>query len=101
MGDQREKEVISDYWDAISGEKQTGEGSSYPVESAERAETAPHKSKAQKSTSKDKQDLETNTCQEITLDGDSKIKQRRRSERIKNKMSKIFSAVYHTHYFFI
>lgn len=40
MGDQREKEVISGYWSATSGEKQTGEGSSYPVEATEHEETA-------------------------------------------------------------
>ncbi|KAM6104739.1 LOW QUALITY PROTEIN: ankyrin repeat domain-containing protein 31 [Pterocles gutturalis] len=41
VGDQqREKEVISDYWGATSSEKQTGEGSSYSVEAAACAETA-------------------------------------------------------------
>ncbi|XP_037229003.1 ankyrin repeat domain-containing protein 31 isoform X3 [Falco rusticolus] len=39
VGDQQgEKEVISDYWDATSSEKQTGEGSSYSVEAAASAE---------------------------------------------------------------
>lgn len=42
MGDQqREKEVISDYWGATSSEKQTGEGSSHSVEAVACAETAP------------------------------------------------------------
>ncbi|KAK4816534.1 hypothetical protein QYF61_017735 [Mycteria americana] len=43
-------------------------------------------SKIQKSASKDKQDLETNICQEITLNKDRKAKQRRRSKRIENKL---------------
>ncbi|XP_075582548.1 ankyrin repeat domain-containing protein 31 [Pelecanus crispus] len=131
-GQQREKEVISDYWAATSGDKQTGEGSSHSVEAAACAETAQttsrkamqlretsrkgrdhvsshHKileetqqrmshsgsttrnkakdfDKIQKSTSKDKQDLETNICQEITLNEDRKAKQRRRSKRIENKL---------------
>ncbi|XP_075382862.1 ankyrin repeat domain-containing protein 31 [Mycteria americana] len=42
--------------------------------------------KIQKSASKDKQDLETNICQEITLNKDRKAKQRRRSKRIENKL---------------
>ncbi|XP_063175652.1 ankyrin repeat domain-containing protein 31 [Chroicocephalus ridibundus] len=41
--------------------------------------------KIQKSTSKDKQNLETNTCQEITVKEDRKVEQRRRSKRIENK----------------
>lgn len=41
VGDQqREKEVISDYWGATSSENQTGEGSSHSVEAAACAETA-------------------------------------------------------------
>nr|XP_009934728.1 PREDICTED: putative ankyrin repeat domain-containing protein 31 [Opisthocomus hoazin] len=133
VGDQqREKEVISDYWGATSGEKQSGERSSHSVKAAACAETAQttsrramqlretssrkcrdhvsshHKiledtqqmmshsgkttrnkakdsDKFQKSTSKDKQDLETNICQERSLDEDRKTEQRRRSKRIKNK----------------
>ncbi|XP_010282262.1 PREDICTED: putative ankyrin repeat domain-containing protein 31, partial [Phaethon lepturus] len=42
--------------------------------------------KIQKSTSKDKQDLETNLCQEITLNKDRKAQQTRRSKRIKNRL---------------
>ncbi|XP_009463757.1 PREDICTED: putative ankyrin repeat domain-containing protein 31, partial [Nipponia nippon] len=123
VGDQqREKEVISDYWGASSSEKQTGEGSSHSVEAAARAEIAQTTSrngrdhvsshcqileetqqrmchsgsttrnkakdfdKIQKSTSKDKQDLETNICQEINLNEDGKAKQRRRSKRTENKL---------------
>ncbi|KAM6036905.1 ankyrin repeat domain-containing protein 31 [Theristicus caerulescens] len=122
VGDQqREKEVISDYWGATSSEKQTGEGNSHSVEVAARAEiaqTTPRncrdhvsshhqileetqqrmshngstRNKAkdfgeiQKSTSKDKQDLETNICQEINLNEDGKAKQRRRSKRTENKL---------------
>ncbi|XP_074668137.1 ankyrin repeat domain-containing protein 31 [Strix aluco] len=41
--------------------------------------------KIQKSTSKDKQDLEINICQKITLNEVRKAEQRRRSMRIKNK----------------
>ncbi|XP_074022434.1 ankyrin repeat domain-containing protein 31 [Numenius arquata] len=41
--------------------------------------------KIQKSTSKDKQDLETNIRQEVTLNEDRKVDQRRRSKRIENK----------------
>jgi len=41
VGDQqREKEVISDYWGATSGEKQSGERSSHSVKAAACAETA-------------------------------------------------------------
>ncbi|XP_064903406.1 ankyrin repeat domain-containing protein 31 isoform X2 [Columba livia] len=114
-GHQKEKEVISGYWGATSSEKQTGEGSSYSVEAATCTETAPttisshcqtlakiqqrmcHSGSArnkakdldkiQKSASKDKQDLETNICQEITLNKDRKAEQRR-SRRIKNKLRK-------------
>ncbi|KAM6033315.1 ankyrin repeat domain-containing protein 31 [Chlamydotis macqueenii] len=42
--------------------------------------------KIQKSASEDKQDLETNICQEINLNEDRKAEQRRRSKRIKNKL---------------
>ncbi|XP_068279471.1 ankyrin repeat domain-containing protein 31 [Nyctibius grandis] len=133
VGDQqREKEVISDYWVATSSEKQTVEGISHSVEAAACAETAQTTRKAmqlretasrkcgdhisshrqtlaetqqrmshsgsttrnkpkdfdkiQKSTSKDKQDLETNICQEVTLNEDGKAEQRRRSKRIENKL---------------
>ncbi|KAM6230010.1 ankyrin repeat domain-containing protein 31 [Porphyrio hochstetteri] len=41
-------------------------------------------SETEKSTSKDKQDLETNICQEVSPDEDSKCK--RRSKRIENKL---------------
>ncbi|XP_009882606.1 PREDICTED: putative ankyrin repeat domain-containing protein 31 [Charadrius vociferus] len=133
VGDQqREKEIISDYWGATSSEKQTGEGSLHSVEAAACAETAPTTSrtvmqlretssrkcrdhvsrqrqileetqqrmshsgittrskakafsKIQKSTSKDKQDLETNICQKVTLNKDRKAEQRRRSKRLENK----------------
>lgn len=39
-GEQRETEEISDYLDATSNEKQTGEGHAYSVELAACAETA-------------------------------------------------------------
>ncbi|XP_065512481.1 ankyrin repeat domain-containing protein 31 [Caloenas nicobarica] len=110
-GQQKEKEVISDYWDATSNEKQTGEGSSYSVEAAACTETAPttisshcqtleeiqqrmcHSGSARNKAkdfdkiqkSKDKQDLETNICQEVTLNEDRKAEQRR-SKRIENKL---------------
>ncbi|KAM9250398.1 LOW QUALITY PROTEIN: ankyrin repeat domain-containing protein 31 [Cariama cristata] len=138
VGDQqREKEVISDYWGATSSEKKSEEGSSHSVEAVACAETAqttsrkviqlretfsrkcrdhvsshhqileetPQRmshsgsttrskakdlrslvSKMQTSTSKDKQDLETNIHQEITLNEDREAKQRRRSKRIENKL---------------
>ncbi|XP_026722281.1 putative ankyrin repeat domain-containing protein 31 [Athene cunicularia] len=128
---QREKEVIPDYWDAIPSEKQTSEGSSHSVESAACAYTAQTTSrkvmqlretsrkhrdlvsshcqileetqqrmshsgrttgskakdfdKIQKSTSKDKQDLEINICQKINLNEVRKAQQRRRSMRIKTR----------------
>lgn len=46
-------------------------------------------SEIQESTSENKQDLETNIYQEITLNEDCEVKQRRRSKRIKNKLSKM------------
>ncbi|XP_009951856.1 PREDICTED: putative ankyrin repeat domain-containing protein 31 [Leptosomus discolor] len=42
--------------------------------------------KIQKSTSKDKQDLETSVCQDVALNENTKAKQRRRSKRIENKL---------------
>ncbi|XP_071437638.1 ankyrin repeat domain-containing protein 31 [Pithys albifrons albifrons] len=82
---QREKEVISDYWDATSSEKQTGERHSHLVEPATSAETAHTKSsQIQKSASKDKQDLETRKRREIILNEYTEAKQRR-SQRINNK----------------
>ncbi|OPJ90475.1 hypothetical protein AV530_008663 [Patagioenas fasciata monilis] len=67
-GHQKEKEVISGYWTLTSSGKQTGERSSYSVEAAAY-----------------KQDLETNICQEITLNEARKAEQRR-SRRIENKL---------------
>ncbi|XP_030323322.1 ankyrin repeat domain-containing protein 31 [Calypte anna] len=127
-GQQREKEVIADYWDAISSEIPTGEGSSCSAEAAAHVETAlttlretsPKKcrddvsshqytleqtqqsmshsgittrsrakdfDKIQKSTSKDKQNVETNICQETTLDKDTKPEQRR-SMRIQTRQGR-------------
>ncbi|XP_029814891.1 ankyrin repeat domain-containing protein 31 isoform X1 [Manacus vitellinus] len=81
---QREKEVIPDYWDATSSKKQTGEGHSHSVELTACAETAQTiSSKIQKSTSKDKQNLETRIWQEIILDEYTEAN--RRSKRIDNK----------------
>ncbi|XP_027491035.1 putative ankyrin repeat domain-containing protein 31 isoform X14 [Corapipo altera] len=81
---QREKEVIPDYWDATSSEKQTGEGHSHSVELTACAETAQTiSSKIQESTSKDKQNLETRIWQEIILNEYTEVN--RRSKRIDNK----------------
>ncbi|XP_032532650.1 ankyrin repeat domain-containing protein 31 isoform X8 [Chiroxiphia lanceolata] len=81
---QREKEVIPDYWDATSSKKQTGEGHSHSVELIACAETAQTiSSKIQKSTSKDKQNLETRIWQEIILNEYTEAN--RRSKRIDNK----------------
>ncbi|XP_014820326.1 PREDICTED: putative ankyrin repeat domain-containing protein 31 [Calidris pugnax] len=132
VGQQREKEAISDYCIATSSEKQTEEARSHSVEAAACAETAQTRSrtamqlretpsrkcrdhvsshcqildetqqakshsgittgnkakdfdKIQKSTSKDKKNLETNICQEVTLNENRKVDQRRRSKRIENK----------------
>ncbi|XP_039423454.1 ankyrin repeat domain-containing protein 31 isoform X1 [Corvus cornix cornix] len=85
-GQQGEKEVISVYLDATFSEKQTGEGHSHSVKSAACVETAQTtSSKIQKSTSEDKQDLETIIWQEIILNEYAEAKQRRRSKRIDNK----------------
>ncbi|XP_027491020.1 putative ankyrin repeat domain-containing protein 31 isoform X3 [Corapipo altera] len=82
--EQREKEVIPDYWDATSSEKQTGEGHSHSVELTACAETAQTiSSKIQESTSKDKQNLETRIWQEIILNEYTEVN--RRSKRIDNK----------------
>ncbi|XP_050184734.1 ankyrin repeat domain-containing protein 31 isoform X2 [Myiozetetes cayanensis] len=82
---QREKEVIPDYWDATSSKKQTVEGHSHSVELTACAETAPTiSSKIQKSTSKDKQNLETRMWQEIILNEFTEANQRK-SKRIDNK----------------
>ncbi|XP_017663748.1 PREDICTED: putative ankyrin repeat domain-containing protein 31 isoform X6 [Lepidothrix coronata] len=81
---QREKEVIPDYWDATSNKKQTGEGHSHSVELTACAETAQTiSSKIQKSTSKDKENLETRIWQEIILNEYTEAN--RRSKRIDNK----------------
>lgn len=58
-------------------------------------------SKIQKPASKGKEDLETNMYQEITTNEDKNAEVIRRSKRIKDKMSKIFSHTYQTGYFFI
>lgn len=58
-------------------------------------------SKIQKPASKDKEDLETNMYQEITPNEDKNAEEIRRSKRIKDKRSKIFSHTYQTGYFFI
>ncbi|KAM7025824.1 ankyrin repeat domain-containing protein 31 isoform 2-T2 [Acridotheres tristis] len=82
-GQQAEKEVISHYLDATFSERQTGELHSYSVEPAVCAETAQTtSSKIQKSTSKDKQDLEAIIWQEIILNEYAEANQRRRSKRI-------------------
>ncbi|XP_017663744.1 PREDICTED: putative ankyrin repeat domain-containing protein 31 isoform X2 [Lepidothrix coronata] len=82
--EQREKEVIPDYWDATSNKKQTGEGHSHSVELTACAETAQTiSSKIQKSTSKDKENLETRIWQEIILNEYTEAN--RRSKRIDNK----------------
>ncbi|XP_064357040.1 ankyrin repeat domain-containing protein 31-like [Dromaius novaehollandiae] len=133
VGDQqREKEVISDYWSANLHEKPAGEGSSVETDvCAETTKATSRKAmqlrgtfskkcrdlvsscgqmlqetrqrishngnktrnkakdfeKIQKSTSKDKQDLETNVCQGLmTLNGNRKAEQTRRSKRIKKKI---------------
>ncbi|XP_033376199.1 ankyrin repeat domain-containing protein 31 isoform X3 [Parus major] len=85
-GQQREKEVISDFLDATFSEKQTSEGHSCTVEPAACAEPAQTiSSKNQKSTSEDKRDLETIIWQEIILSEFAEANQRRRSKRIDNK----------------
>ncbi|XP_068783564.1 ankyrin repeat domain-containing protein 31-like [Struthio camelus] len=132
VGDQqREKEVISDYWRATLHENSTEEGSSRSLETDLCAETTKATSrramqirgtssrkrrdhvsschqilqetqqrishngnttrnkakdfeKIQKSTSKDKQDLETNICQR--MNGNRTAEQTRRSKRIKKKI---------------
>ncbi|XP_053859385.1 ankyrin repeat domain-containing protein 31 isoform X1 [Vidua macroura] len=85
-GQQREEEVMSDYLDATFSEKQIGEGHSCSVEPAACAETAQTtSSKIHKSTSEDKQDLETIIWQEIILNEYAEANQRRRSKRIDNK----------------
>ncbi|XP_027527351.1 putative ankyrin repeat domain-containing protein 31 isoform X11 [Neopelma chrysocephalum] len=81
---QREKEVIPDYWDTTSSKKQTSEEHSRSMELAACAETAQTiSSKIQKSTSKDKQNLETRIWQEIILSEYTEAN--RRSKRIDNK----------------
>ncbi|XP_065520156.1 ankyrin repeat domain-containing protein 31 [Lathamus discolor] len=93
VGDQqREKEVTSNNWGAACSEKQTVQGIAHLVNAPACAEAAQTTSKKamheiHESTSEDKQDLETNIHQEITPNEDSKVKQRRRSKRIKNKLS--------------
>ncbi|XP_023799204.1 putative ankyrin repeat domain-containing protein 31 isoform X5 [Cyanistes caeruleus] len=85
-GQQKEKEVISDYLDATFSEKQTSEGHSCSVEPAACAEPAQTiSSKIQKSTSEDKQDLETIIWHELILNEFAEANQRRRSKRIDNK----------------
>ncbi|XP_027527342.1 putative ankyrin repeat domain-containing protein 31 isoform X3 [Neopelma chrysocephalum] len=82
--EQREKEVIPDYWDTTSSKKQTSEEHSRSMELAACAETAQTiSSKIQKSTSKDKQNLETRIWQEIILSEYTEAN--RRSKRIDNK----------------
>ncbi|XP_072778150.1 ankyrin repeat domain-containing protein 31 isoform X2 [Taeniopygia guttata] len=80
-GQQREEEVM--YLDATFSEKQTGEGHSYSVEPAACAEIAQTSSSlVSKSTSEDKQDLESIIWQEIMLNEYAEANQRRRSKRI-------------------
>ncbi|XP_068522716.1 ankyrin repeat domain-containing protein 31 [Anas acuta] len=87
-GDQQKgKEAISDYWSAISNEKQNEEGSLHSVEAVVCAETnKTASSKIQKPASKGKEDLETNVYQEITPNEDKNAEEIRRSKRIKDKM---------------
>ncbi|XP_040434994.1 ankyrin repeat domain-containing protein 31 isoform X3 [Falco naumanni] len=68
VGDQQgEKEVISDYWDATSSEKQTGEGSSYSVEAAASAEidqtTSMKEMKLRETSSRKCRDYVSSHCQ--------------------------------------
>ncbi|XP_019465988.1 uncharacterized protein LOC104914973 isoform X2 [Meleagris gallopavo] len=97
---QKGKEVISNFWSATCNEKRARKRSSHLVEAVLCAETikttsgrtmelreTSSVSKIQKS-SENKQDLEINRFQEVSKNEDRKA-ERRRSKRIRDKMSKM------------